>query len=127
MNRLILAIGLLIASAANADELMLGMWSQHYYDELDSQNETHDLIGYAGANYAVGTFKNSADNRSYFAAWKSKEACMYEHVCADFLAGAVSGYRDDIYPILVPRLKIGPIQITGVPGVVMAAGFVVKF
>lgn len=125
MKRLLLAM--LLSAPASADELMLGLWSQHYTDELASSNESHDLIGYAGDGYAVGTYKNSSDNRSYFAAWKSKESCPYENVCFDLLAGAVSGYEYEVLPIIVPRLKIGPVQIGGVPGVLMAAGFVIEF
>lgn len=122
-----LAILLLASTAATADELMLGLWSQHYSDELASGNESHDLIGYAGDNYAVGTYDNSNGNRSYFAAWKSAETCLYKYACVDVMIGAVTGYEYDLLPIVVPRLKIGPIQIMGVPGAVMAAGFVIEF
>lgn len=139
MRSLLITVLLFLTStAASADELLLGLWSKHWDSASKCEefkcNEEHNLVGYVGEQWFVGTYKNTLFERSYLVGWKSKETCLNDYVCYDLWAGAVSGYgesesagNNEIVPFLSPRVKIGPVQIFGVPGVLMAAGFVYEF
>lgn len=131
-----------LACQAQADELMLGMWSKHWdsatkCDELQC-NEQHDLIGYAADDWFAGTYVNTLGDRSYFAGWKSGQKCIGQYLCFDLMAGAASGYGDsetvdsEIVLFIAPRAKIQlynglSAQVFGVPGAIMAAGLLWEF
>lgn len=79
---------LLISFSLNAAELNIGLYTTHI--GVDGLNESNQLIGVSTEKYELGTFHNSYNVRSFYAAKRFE----YNDKIG-FMAGAVSGYNVD--------------------------------
>lgn len=140
--RALLAVILLALSTcvSGEDQLMLGLWTK-YWDGLTGErdverNEVNNLLGYSSNGYYIFTMENSAYKRSFSAGWVLDEFCITQYVCLETMVGLVSGYRykfgTDVAPFIAPRVQIPltadvNLQIMGIPGYIMGAGFTINF
>lgn len=143
MLRFLIVAAMLIAGQAYSSEsasLMVGMWSKHWdaatkCGELEC-NERHDLIGVEYDGYFLATYKNTLNMRTNLAGMTTSEKCWGDWVCADLIYGVATGYDEkfdkSVIPFAAPRINVQlynnlHLQVFGVPGYIVAAGFRYEF
>lgn len=138
MNKLFFVLVLLFSTSVFAEELdvkiHLGLWSHHWDQEFEP-NETNDLIGIEVNGWYAAHYENSAYYESFLVG-RFRELGCFKGICADYFAGAVTGYEyktgNEIQAMVFPRVRFEiqehlHVQVWGVPGYVVAAGFVGDF
>lgn len=134
-----LLLSLLSASAIADDDfsVMAGLWSYHWdaapvCGKRDC-NESNDMIGIESGNIFAATMINSFNRRSYWLGVVTDKRCWSDYICADISAALATGYPDaEIVPFIAPRVIIGAdkglqLQLFGMPGYIMGAGFRYEF
>ena len=88
LSFVILGAALSISNAEAETNLYVGAWSKHLV--TDGLNERHDLIAIEHDNWIAGTFENSYDRETYFAA--KKWSWKHGDLEAGVYGGVMKGY-----------------------------------
>lgn len=96
-----LLVLVVFCSVTNGHEIIFGGWSKHLIKTKNELNENNYGLGYSHKNYAVGVYKNSFKETSYYA-YKSKVYKQRNRLKLSVKYGIVSGYNESVIPFALP-------------------------
>ena len=117
LSFVILGAALSISNAEAETNLYVGAWSKHLV--TDGLNERHDLIAIEHNNWIAGTFDNSYDRETWFAArkWSWKHGDLEAGVYGGAMRGYSTCFGDDgsgsnVCPMVAPYITwhAGPVS-----------------
>ena len=117
LSFVILGAALSISNAEAETSIYVGAWSTHLV--TDGLNERHDLVAVEHDNWIAGTFENSYDRETYFAArkWSWKHGDLEAGVYGGVMKGYTTYWGDDnsnanLCPMVAPFVTwdAGPVS-----------------